>query len=194
MEEVTGSSPVSSTNPNLKRTPFGGNGFRFFFCFFFSVVFYSFKPLHCLCNAFRGLLICLALNGGLCRQKAIDTNWGVLDLLITCNSMLLPYTNYPFKNGSFANLKIKTFCKKLCLQKSLPNIRLLHKVPLWAKNIVKNFCNIQKHPNGVKKIGNRGKPARDPRFFVAVLAFSAAVSVYLNSVLFRWWRGLVRAA
>ena len=33
VEEVTGSSPVSSTSPNLKRTPFCENRFRFFLLF-----------------------------------------------------------------------------------------------------------------------------------------------------------------
>ena len=81
--------------------------------------------------------------------------------------------------------KLKLFAKNFVCKKSLPNIRLLHKVPLWAKNIVNNFCNIQKHPNGVKKIGNRGKPAREPNF----RRWGLVKPIYLVV-----WRVLVRAA
>ncbi len=52
-------------------------------------------------------------------------------------TLFLPYSNYPFKKGSFANLKSKSFYKNLLIYKT---------------------------PRRRKIIGFRGKPAREPNF------------------------------
>lgn len=61
IREVTGSSPVASTSPNLKRTPFVGIGFRFFLLLFCSAL-CRIKPLYFHCNAFRVFAVNLSIT------------------------------------------------------------------------------------------------------------------------------------